>query len=312
MTGSRRSLITAAVSGSVAAGAAIASAASRAGQGGSEPRAARQAKVEPRRIVSLGACLDAVLLRVAEADRIVALSRYSRDPDTSTVTAEAVAFDVVGETAEEVMRLEPDLILASRRTGLHTRQALTRLGLELSAFPPPETIADSMEQVRTIAELVGRPERGETLVATIEAAMTRHQPASLSALCPTALIYQHDGLCPGAGTLMDELLNRMGFENAAARFGVRRWGRVSLERLVADPPQVLFVSEGRRGAGTLDDRVVSHPALRAVRSHMRLFVFPSRYLYCAGPTLIEASRIMAAARERIGAEVTPESKAVEI
>lgn len=301
MHATRRRLLGAALTGSAVTGTAITASA----VGAARPRPGMDEvsldPTRPQRVVSLGACLDAILLAVADADQITALSRYSRDPETSTVVADAAGFDVVGDSAEEVMNLQPDLILASRRTGLHTRTALTRLGLELSAFPSPETIEKSLEQIATIAGLVGHPERGEALIRRIEDALDAGAAAAgEGAARPSALIYQNDGLCPGAGTLMDELMTRMGLTNAAARYGIRNWGRVSLEQVLADPPQLLLLGEKRHGATSrLDDRIVTHPALRSLQGRMTIQAFPARLLYCAGPTLIASSAIMTTARERV-------------
>ncbi|WP_427788812.1 ABC transporter substrate-binding protein [Brevundimonas diminuta] len=300
MQATRRRLLGAALTGSAVTGTAITASAVGVAKSRPETDEVRPDPARPRRIVSLGACLDAILLAVADADQIKALSRYSRDPETSTVVAEAAAFDVVGDSAEEVMHLQPDLILASRRTGLHTRTALTRLGLELSAFPSPETIEKSLEQIATIAGLVGHPERGEALIRRIEDALdTGANAAGEGAPRPLTLIYQNDGLCPGAGTLMDELMTRMGLTNAAARYGVRNWGRASLEQVLADPPDLLLLGEKRHGATSrLDDSIVTHPALRSLQGRMIVQAFPARLLYCAGPTLIASSAIMAEARLR--------------
>lgn len=294
MTSTRRRLLGAALTGSALTGTALASSV-----GGRAPDAAPVGHERPRRIASLGGCLDAILLAVADPDQIAALSRFSRDPETSTVTREAAPFAVVGDSAEEVLVLQPDLILASRRTGLHTRTALTRLGLELSAFPSPETIEASLKQIRTIAGLVGWPERGEALAGRIEAAIEAGA-APEGTRCPTALIYQNDGLCPGAGTLMDELMTRMGLENAAARYGVKRWGQAPLEKVLADPPELILLGERRVGSTSrLDDRIITHPALRSLQGRMTVKAFPARLLYCAGPTLIASSAIMAEARRRV-------------
>ena len=89
--------------------------------------AARDAR--PMRIVSLNPCLDAILLRLAEPARVAALSHYARDSRTSAVAAEASSFPFTYETAEEIVALRPDLVLASRHTAIATRNALERLGM---------------------------------------------------------------------------------------------------------------------------------------------------------------------------------------
>jgi iron complex transport system substrate-binding protein len=252
----------------------------------------------PRRIVSLNPCLDQVLVEVAEPSQIAALSHYARDPQSSTISTRARNFPQTYESAEEVMALRPDLVLASRHTSPATRAALTRFGVRLELFGVPNTIAESLAQVNEIATLCGHPERGAALVRRIDAAVDAAKPPADRAPV-TALVFQPRGFAAGEGTLVDELLRRTGFTNVAPRYGIRQWGDVSLERLIADPPQLLLSAAVQPGAPTWAERVVSHPALAALKGRMHRAVFPEALLYCGGPTLIQSAAILAEARRRV-------------
>ncbi|WP_168074900.1 ABC transporter substrate-binding protein [Caulobacter sp. SSI4214] len=249
----------------------------------------------PRRIVSLNACLDAMLVHLADRNQIAALSHYARDPHGSTVAEQAKSLPYTWESAEEVIALRPDLVLASQHSALATRNALKRLEVPVQRFAVPKTIAESLAQVRKVARLIGRPERGEALVARVEAALAAATPAS-GARRLTALIYQPNGFAAGPNTLVDEVMTRAGFDNVARRYGLKAWGNVGLERLLADPPEVLLVGEPAPGARGWADRVMTHPALKSIAGRMRQARLPERLLYCGGPVLIETADAMARAR----------------
>ncbi|ENZ83825.1 MULTISPECIES: ABC transporter substrate-binding protein [Caulobacter] len=249
----------------------------------------------PRRIVSLNACLDAMLVHLADRNQIAALSHYARDPHGSTVAEQAKSLPYTWESAEEVIALRPDLVLASQHSALATRNALKRLEVPVQRFAVPKTIAESLAQVRKVARLIGRPERGEALVARVEAALATATPAS-GARRLTALIYQPNGFAAGPNTLVDEVMTRAGFDNVARRYGLKAWGNVGLERLLADPPEVLLVGEPAPGARGWADRVMTHPALKSIAGRMRQARLPERLLYCGGPVLIETADAMARAR----------------
>ena len=142
---------------------------------------------------------------------------------------------------------------------------------------------------------VGRPARGEAVVGRIEAALAAAAPRPGQATL-TALVYQADGFVAGPRTLVGEMRARCGDQNVAERFGVKKWGNVPLERLLADPPQVLLAGETAPGAPTWADRIMRHPALGRMEPRMRRAVFPQRLLYCAGPVLIETAAALSAAR----------------
>ena len=249
-----------------------------------------------RRIVSLNPCLDAILVRVAEPAQIAALSHYSREPVASSIgPAAAARFGVTYETAEEVIALKPDLVLASRHTAAATRNALTGLGILLALFTAPASVGESLEQVRRIAGLAGHPERGEAEAARIAAALDRAAPPP-GAPRVRALVYERDGFASGPHTLMDELLTRTGFTNAAADYGYARAADIPLDLVVARPPQLLLSGETTPGAPSWGERVMRHPALEALRGRVRIVTFPVHLLNCGGPNLVEAAPRLAAPR----------------
>lgn len=259
------------------------------------PTLARAAVAAPRRVISLNPCLDAILVEVADPGRIAALSHYARDPHSSTIAEVARRLPMTHESAEEVMLLRPDLVLASRHTAIATRAAMARVGLKVELFGVPETVAQSLGQIDRIAALVGRPDRGRALAARIEDALARAAPPPGARPIP-ALIFQPQGFAAGSGTLADEMLRRTGYENMAAHYGLKKWGNVRLEQLILDPPALLFAGEPSPGAPTWAERVLTHPALRSVAHRMRRATFPQRLLYCGGPALVTTAAVMMAAR----------------
>ena len=253
------------------------------------------AKPAPRRVVSLNACLDAILVHVADRGQIAALSHYAREPVSSTISEVAKTLPFTWETAEEVIALRPDLVLTSRHSALATRNALGRMNISTALFDVPDSVTASLEQVREVARLVGRPARGEALIARIEAAIAAAAPPPGSRPLK-ALIYQPNGFAAGRGTLMDEMMTRAGFDNVAGRYGLGKWGNVPVERLLADPPQVLLSGTPVLGSRTWADRVMRHPALASLSGRMVQAQLDEKLLYCGGPVLIQTAAALAQAR----------------
>ena len=247
------------------------------------------------RVVSLNPCLDAILLRVAAPEQIAALSHYARDPSGSTIADEAADFPVVHDSAEEVIMLNPNLVIAGFHNDPATRNALRRLGIRTEIFKVPQSIGESIAQVKAIADLVGRAPMGERLVAEIEAALARVTPPAGSRRY-RALIFQATGLTPGATTLADELLRLAGFENAAYDYGPGKWHTVSLEYLIAAPPEILLSGNMSAQHSALLGRLMRHPAIRNLEGQLVRADFPERLLYCGGPALTVSAAALGRAR----------------
>ncbi len=261
------------------------------------PKAALAA-APPRRIVSLNPCLDVILIRVADRSQIAALSRYSRDRYGSTIADEARSLPFTRGTTEEVLALSPDLVLADRWGGDRVASALARVGVRAERFDVPETVAASLAQVRQVAGLVGHPERGEALIRSIETTLS--QTAARPGDRPvSALIFMPGGFASGPGTLMDEMMRRAGLANAAARYGLTGSMSVPLERLIADPPELLLTGAPFPGSPGWSERTMEHPALARLSPRMRRAVFPERLLFCGGPVLMQSARTLAAARRSV-------------
>ena len=250
----------------------------------------------PQRIVSLNPCLDVILVRVADRSQIGALSHYAREDYGSTIADIARTLPFTYETAEEVIALRPDLVMTGKHSSLATRNALDRLNIPTALFGVPESVAESLEQVREVARAVGHPERGEALVAEIEAAIEAAAPPP-GLTPPSALVYLPGGFASGPGTLMDDMMTRAGLRNAVGRYGLTRTGNVPLELVIADPPELMLSGEAYPGAPSWAERIMEHPALNRVASRMRKAVFPERLLFCGGPVLIQTAAALKRARE---------------
>jgi iron complex transport system substrate-binding protein len=236
-------------------------------------------------IVSLNPCTDAILAEFAGPGQVLALSHYSHDPRSSSMdVAKALQFGVTGGTVEEVLALQPDLVVAGAFMPPATRAGLEDLGIRVETFGVASTVADSDAQIRRLAALAGNPAGGEGLVARIDAALLAATPHAGFTPVSTVL-WQPSGIVPGEGALVSELLRRAGFASHSAAIGMGQADYLSLEQVIANPPELLLV------AG--QERSQLHPALGAL-PNMRRAKFDPGLLYCGGPTIV---RSMARLRE---------------
>jgi len=234
---------------------------------------------------------------LADRSQIAAVSHYSHDPSSSSLGQAGLGLPFTYGSAEEVLLLDPDLVLTSPYASPATTAALKRRGLKVESFGLPDTVADSLAQVRRLAAAIGWADRGEGLCRRIDLALAAASPQRGERPL-RALVYQTGGFAVAPGTLMDEMLRRTGFANAAADYGLMRTGDLPLERLIANPPEVLLAGQLRAGAPNWADRLLRHPALARIGPAMFRATLPQRLTYCGGPVLIEAAKVLADIRKR--------------
>jgi len=264
-------------------------------------QAPQQATGEHPTIVSLNPCTDAILAEVADPAQLLAISHYSHDPRaTSMPLGQARRLHATGGTVEEVLALDPDVVVAGAFLPPATAQAFDRLGIDVETFGIVPDLAENATQIRRLAALAGHPERGEALLARIDEALARarHDACPERLACPAsrrgpkvdALLWQTGGIVPGEATLIARLLAHTGFASHSAARGLGQGAYVPLERVLADPPQVVIA------AGS--ERMLTHPVLRGLVGVHYERLDPS-LLYCGGPTVVRAVERLAEIRARI-------------
>lgn len=246
--------------------------------------APRPADPDRPTIVSLNLCADAILAEVTAPGQLLAISHYSHKPRAGPIPAAVLRrIPSTGGTVEEIAALAPDVVVGDQFTPPATRAALARLGIAFVALPIDHNVAASKAQVGELARLAGNLARGEALVARIE--------RSLAAMAPpagwkqrTALVWQGGGLVAGDDSLIAELLGRAGFAPAAAARGLGQGAIVSLEAMIADPPDVILAAGNPRAE---ENRLLHHPALARLRGVRRASLEPGLF-YCGGPSIPRA------------------------
>jgi iron complex transport system substrate-binding protein len=240
----------------------------------------------PQRIASFNVCADQLVIALADPEQIVALSPNARDPAISVVAEKAANYPLLGRTAEAMVPLKPDLVLVGPWDRPLTQRLLHVLGFRIVNVPLVNDLTTGIAQIRDIAKLVGHPERGEALIAEIEAAR-RRLAAAPRPKSSSAMLVGNAGYTVGPESLAGALLREAGLAQPAgapAGYG----GYVPLEKLIMLRPDFLVMTnlvETADGQGAL---YLTHPALGALYPPEKRIELPGRFTMCAGRSLVAA------------------------
>ncbi|MGO4573239.1 ABC transporter substrate-binding protein [Microvirga sp. 2TAF3] len=236
----------------------------------------------PHRVVSLNLCADQLLLALADRSQIASLSPLGRDPSISFLVDKAAGIPVNEGKGEAILFSGADLVLAGSFGQQNRTALLQRQGLDVFPLAPWLSLEDGREQIRTVARRLDHPERGEALIADIDAALERTKdivPAKRS-----ILTYYRRGWVPASDSLISELLRHMGFVLHQDALGLSQGGMARLESIIASPPDYLLMDDD---AGKLVDNgsaLLSHPALAQAVPWDRRLVIPGKLAICGGPS----------------------------
>jgi len=244
-------------------------------------------------IVSTNPCADQLLLALAPPGRIAAISHYSQEVGATSVPLDvARRFRGTAGTAEEVVALKPDLVLASSFDAKATLAAYRRLGLKVLVLDSPTTIAASEAQVRAVAAAVGAPAAGEKMVARIERAMASTAPPDTAR--PSALLFIQGSFANAGPNLLTEMLTRAGFGDGTRPFGMPYSGPLSIEQILAHPPAVVLEPDPNGRSGSLRRHVLAKAGYQVIEER-----FPRALINCGGPTIVAAMARLGEIRARV-------------
>lgn len=248
------------------------------------PAAAQQPA--PRRIVSLNLCADQLVLALADREQIAGLTRNAAKPEMSAEAARARGLRILGTSAEEILEIRPDLVIGAPVRRSAALGALRSQGYRTVDLKAANDLADIYAAIRETAVAVGHPARGDAMIARMSrelAALPRLGRGKVAAY------YQRRGYLTGAGTLIDDLMRRLGLVNLASRLGKSALSQVSIEEMVAARPDYIIVESATDDVTDLGTEMLHHPALRGIPR----ISMPQAWTVCGGPAYVTAARAMA-------------------
>lgn len=241
---------------------------------------------KPKRIVSLNLCADQLVLALADREQIAGLTRNATDPEMSGEAAKAQGLPVLKNSAEQILAIDPDLVVGMPAKRSAAMRALKEHKYRMLDLKTADTVDQIYTSIRETAAAVGHPERGEALVARMEAALAKvGKPGGGK----VAAYYQRRGFMTGTGTLIDDLMQRMGLVNLAGKLGKPALSQVSIEEMVAARPDFLIVESATDKVADQGTEMLHHPALAGIP---RISI-PQAWTVCGSPAYVQAAQGMA-------------------
>lgn len=243
---------------------------------------AAQAQPKPQQVASLNLCTDQLLLALADRGQIASLSRLARDASISFMAEQAAGLSLNDGGAEAILFSKPGLVL----TGTYGRQdqvaLLRRQGLDVLQLGPWSGLAEGRVQIRSLAGKLGHPERGEALIARIDAAL--EQAKGIVPNRRSILVYERGGWVAATRSPLSEVLIQMGFTLHQEAPGLDAGGVSRLETIVTDPPDIMLVDAGSQQVIDNGTALFAHPALAAVVPREKRLAVSGNLTICGGPS----------------------------
>lgn len=187
-----------------------------------------------------------MLLKYAGHSRVQALSPlfYRYQADSMQLPQDLPSHD---GSLEHILSLNPDLVISGEYNAPVLRQRLSQLGVKVLVFALPDSLSAINDYHQQFMSSLG----------LADAEITPQLPAVHPRKNLSLLLLGPNAIGTGQQTLEDEILTMAGWSNYVEQAG---FVNLSLERLVADPPDAILWSA--QPSPSLAGQVTQHPLLQ--------------------------------------------------
>jgi iron complex transport system substrate-binding protein len=250
------------------------------------------------RLVSMNVCTDQLVLKLANPEQILGLSRFSRDGWQGPAAADISRYPLLSGGAEDVLLIRPDIVVASAFDKRSTRELLKAKGLRLAELAVPRTLDEARQQIREAGEITGHPDRALKEIERLDAALARARGA-VAERHFRVLPLSRRGWVAGSDSFVGSLLGEAGLRSAAGDLGFAFGGFASLEAIVNLRPDFIVVSQAGNYARDDGQAFLLHPALERFYPMDKRIVIPERMTECGGVMLADALDALTAELKRV-------------
>ncbi len=257
------------------------------------PDDASGAAASPLRIASLQPSITLTLQRLGRLDDLVACTRYCVEalPELTDRNLKIIA-DSWSSTMEELLAVEPNLVIASVPYRMESLAAILRAGCPVLTLAP-HTLADIFADIRLIGSVVHTSDRAEDLVAELASVIdaVRFQTAN-AADRPRVYCEEWGKPLIHSQPWVKELV-----EAAGGEFIGDAGKTTTAETIAASDPDVLIFAWCGAGDRVPLARVIQQrewDTLRAV-TNGRVYCVPDEFLNTPAHPIVEGLGCLAAA-----------------
>lgn len=207
---------------------------------------------KPQKIVSTALAIDEFLLSLVDTDQIMAITELATDEGISNVADQAKSFEnkIQTLTAEQVIALQPDLVILATYAKTDVVEQLENLGITTYQLQDQQSIEGILNSIEQLGELLGEEERAENLIKNIQQRLNEIEQ-KLAAIKetekPRVLYWTSYGSSVTGNTTIGDMIKKAGGMNVIEEAGIKGeeyedYPNISKEKVVELNPDVIITS----------------------------------------------------------------------
>ncbi len=251
---------------------------------------------KPTRIISISPNMTEILFAVGAGENVIGVTKFADYPQ------EATEVDKIGSimepNIEKIITMEPDVVIASSVNKMKTIERLKELDVKVAGFSA-NSVDKAIGNIKTVAELTGNQEKGETIVAEMYikiGEMTNLVEDHLENNEKKKVFYEiwNDPLyTAGENNFIDDLINMAGGINIG-RLAEGQWPQYNLEKLLVEDPEVYISTPHSAEREVSKEKIKNRDQYQSISAikNDRVYVIDQDILSRASPRLVKGLALM--------------------
>ena len=265
---------------------------------------------KPKCIVSYSISTDEILMALVEPERIAALSRLVDDPGVSSIVKEAkqIPNRVQGQSVEGVLAFKPDLVIIPDFHTPEMLQSARELGLKVYIYKTPSNVEGVKRSIRQLASLTGEKEKGEEVIAKMDAKINRVQQRI--ATIPKdkrkrVIQLRSEGAFYAPDNSFGDVCRYAGVSDATLELHYPSAMEITQEKIVELNPDIIFVPDwdydGKHEIFGEQQKIMNNPSYQGMKA-----VQEGKVYRISGALVLTVSQYIADAIEEVAGMSYPE------
>jgi|SRR5690554_592596 len=251
------------------------------------------------RIVSINLCSDVLVHALQGDEGIRSLSYFANDHLYSPIYDQVDGMHINHGLVEEIIPLDPDLVLTGMYSNTHALFFLRHLGFKVIQVDTPFSVEGIEQTIIDLGVTLGKEARAQAVIDNMHQRKKAVQERIKDKRRPLVVTLAPSGFTHGKHSMQGDLIEMAGFENLAATIGIEGSGYIDLETLIKYQPEYIVMQYESDNHNSMAQRFLKHPALRYALPNTKHIHIPSRLWACASPYMIDALEILANAHPEL-------------
>lgn len=191
------------------------------------------------RIISLKPNITEILFSLEEGDKLIGATKYCVRPEKAKNIPRVA--DYTHANIEKILRLKPDLILASRENSSQKEiQFLIDQGLHVEILEF-STIAETLESINKMGDILKKPQETQKIIQQMQTDLKNLQKKAQAVSKKRVLfvVGSQPLVVAGGGTFFEEAANYLAVKNIAHQSRLK-YPTYTLERLIRSQPDIII------------------------------------------------------------------------